>query len=196
MNTRQNRRAQFRRYSDRRLAALLELHEILFYDEPGPIRDLHFLNTINEDYQTDRVVIVQKCSPNDDCVKILGASNGLSAVPEFSILNGSGISKILRTHTEFEGALTLSKFRSSSFFEAKEWQELWTNDLGRPASALLSVAITPQNALPAFLWLVVDSGSREWSSHDRDLSEEEALFLARVLEKRLFGATTFSLLNE
>lgn len=191
-NTRKNRRSHFRRYSDRRVAALLELHEILFYDPPGPTRDATLLNVMNEDYQTDRIAVVQLVSAEEGQVKILAASDSWRNGAPGAELSGSGLRRIIQTHREFNGALTLSKFRASGTFENGEWSNLWDQNLGDPASALLSVPILgkDQNVFrdaQAFLWLVVDSGSREWSSHDRDLSEEEAVLLARVLEQNMLG---------
>ena len=181
MMNKKNRRAQFRRYSDRRVAALLELHEIFFYEPAGEARNALLMNTINEDYQTDRVALVQSTPENSSAVSVLSASENWPGVHPESILEGTGIRRIMLTHQHFEGALTLSKFRSSSAFEDGEWQSLWERDLGSPASALLSVPVFPDNAAPAFLWLVADGGSREWSSHDRDLSEEEAVMMARAI---------------
>ncbi|MBN2341460.1 MAG: GAF domain-containing protein [Deltaproteobacteria bacterium] len=185
MNNHQNRRAQFRRYSDRRVAALLELHEVLFYEPPGEARSRLFLNMMNSDYQTDRAAIVRLISAGQGRVSVIAASEGWERLQPGDFLDGSGIRRIVETHQEFDGALTLSKFRSSSAFQNGEWQALWEEDLQQPASALLSVPIRYSGTAIAYLWLLVNSGSREWSSHDRDLSEEEASFLARVLEKKL-----------
>ncbi|MBN2530299.1 MAG: hypothetical protein JXR76_28175 [Deltaproteobacteria bacterium] len=187
MNNKQNRRAQFRRYSDRRVTALLELHEILFYEPVGAARNMLLMNTINEDYQTDRVALVQTVSEKPSCVTVLSASEKWPVSGAGTLLEGEGIQRIVLTHQHFEGALTLSKFRSSSAFSISEWQSLWERDLGAPASALLSVPVFPRKLAPAFLWLVADSGSREWSSHDRDLSEEEALMMARVIQQGMLG---------
>jgi hypothetical protein len=188
MSQTQNRRAQFRRYSDRRVTALLELHEILFFEPAGPERDLHFMNTMNEDYQTDRVALVQAVVGQPSSVSVLTASGNWPVTARQNILDGPGIQRIIRTHEHFEGALTLSRFRSSSVFVNGEWQSLWERDLGAPASALLSVPVLPRNMPTVYIWLVSDSGSREWSSHDRDLSEEEALFVARMIEKRMLSS--------
>ena len=169
------------------MAALLELHEILFYESAGPARDLHFMDTMNEDYQTDRVALVQTVGDNRSGVRVLCASAKWPEPKQNSILDGPGIQRIVATHAHFEGALTLSRFRSSSVFVNGEWQSLWERDLMAPASALLSVPIYPRNQPMSYLWLVADSGSREWSSHDRDLSEEEALLLARIIENGLLS---------
>lgn len=185
MNTRQNRRAQFRRYTDRRVAALLELHEILFFENSGVQRDEHLLDTINEDFQTDRVVIVQMDTAAKDSMRVLSATSNWAGEINGVTFQGAAIEKIVQTQSEFNGALTLSKFRSSSLFSPQQWLDLWSHELHRPASALLSVPICAPNVPPSFMWLIVDSGSREWSSHDRDLSEEESLLLARVLEKKM-----------
>ena len=183
MNHSQNRRNQFRRYADRRVAALLAIHEILFYESPGPERDGRLMTALNDDYQTDRVALVEAISSKPSAVTVLCTSQSWTSLPENRLLSGTGIERIIETHKQFEGALTLSRFRSSSAFEDSEWQSLWESDFGAPASALLSVPVFPASGASVYLWLIVDSGSREWSSHDRDLSEEEAVFFARVLDK-------------
>ncbi|MBN2715643.1 MAG: GAF domain-containing protein [Deltaproteobacteria bacterium] len=143
------------------------------------------MNTMNADYQTDRVALVQTIPETPSAVTVLCASESWSTPVPDRLLVGAGIQRVIDTHRQFEGALTLSRFRRSSIFSDSEWQSLWDSDLLEPATALLSVPVCPSNAPVAYLWLVADNGSREWSSHDRDLAEEEAVLLARVLDREM-----------
>ena len=60
-----NRRGTFRRYSDRRVAALLELYEILYHEPPGAKRNQNLLNTMSIDYQVDRAALVTPRAENE-----------------------------------------------------------------------------------------------------------------------------------
>lgn len=181
MERRQNRRGIHRRYADRRVAALLTLYEILYHENPGPSRDTNMLAAIQEDYQIDRAALLSK--EDDNKLGVIGICGNWGAISKGSVLTGVGLCAILDAHREVGGALTLSKFKRPSMIDTQAWEDLWSKDLSTPASALLSVPIEPKNAKPAFLWLALDAASREWSSHDRDLSEEIASLLGVALDK-------------
>ena len=55
-----------------------------------------------------------------------------------------------------------------------------STDLGASASALLSVAIRGAASEPQLLWLLLQSGSREWTSKDRQLIEDVARVVGRA----------------
>ncbi len=185
MTEEHNRRGQFRRYADRRVAALLELHEILFYDAPGPERDLRFFRSVAEDFQVDRTALLT-ISEGFPVLRHLTGNWGTLTIGD-SLL-GDGVKKIVEAHGTFDGALTLSKFRRSSLFQSDEWNALWARDLTEPATAMLSVPVRPRQGT-ALLWLVLDASSREWSSHDRDLSEEEAHLIGVLLDRGQFAVS-------
>ena len=55
--------------------------------------------------------------------------------------------------------------------------------IGAPARALLSVPMRPTKSPARLLWLMQVHSTREWSSRDRDLSEELIQLLARAADK-------------
>ncbi|MBN2804457.1 MAG: hypothetical protein JXR91_15285 [Deltaproteobacteria bacterium] len=185
MNEETKRRTTYRRFSDRRVAALLKLYEILFYETEIDVRTSEFFKALAYDFMVDRVLLIKTENSDEQYgVDILYAYDPSDFVKK-NCFKGKGIKKLLETQKSFDGALTLSKYRTSSFFSRDEWAGLWSEELGCSSSALLSVKVTPRSGENIFLWLIMDSGSREWSSHDRDLCEEEALLLSKVLERDL-----------
>ncbi|MCK9522816.1 MAG: hypothetical protein M0R76_07170 [Proteobacteria bacterium] len=183
MSTNTNRRGQHRRYADRRIAALLQIHEIFFYEPPGLARQEQLIQAIQSDYETDRGALLVPDAQHPHALRFLCRSGdwGPNAT---KFLSGSGITALRNAHSETPGALTLSRFRSTSLFSDESWNALWHEDLLTPASALLSVNIAaPTGESLGWLLLALNGASREWSSHDRDLAEEIALLLAQAMQR-------------
>ena len=54
------KRKNYRRFEDRRVAVMLAVHEVLFEHSPGQERDKKVLETICSDYQSDGAAIVKR----------------------------------------------------------------------------------------------------------------------------------------
>ncbi len=181
----QERREVFRRYADRRRALMLAIHEILFDQRPGEARDRNLLEEVCHDFYTDGAVLVRKLTEKDtsDSVVLLVAAGNWDLAQPGDIFEGEGIEALLRAQENAHGAVALSRFRRTSLINDNAWEDLWENDPGKPATALLSVDLKPSDARPAMIWLLLNGASREWSSHDRQLLEEVADLLSRAADK-------------
>jgi hypothetical protein len=177
-----DRRSRPRRYSDRRVALLLAIHELLFEHPPGPERDRLVLDAVRDDFETGRALLAR---PGDQGFGILvaAACGEWREDPAGRILEGPGLAALLGTHGLVPGAVTLTYVRRPSAFAPEDWERLFKADLGEPASALLSVEIRPERAPGSLLLLQDVVSSREWSSHDRSMAEEVARLLSRAADK-------------
>ncbi len=183
----QERREVFRRYADRRRALMLAIHEILFDQRSGEARDRDLLEEIRCDFRTDGAVLVHKLTEKNksDSVTLLAAAGDWERAQPGNTFEGEGIEALLRAQENAHGAVALSRFRPTSLINDNAWEHLWQDDLGKPATALLSVDIKPSEARPALIWLILNGASREWSSHDRQLLEEVADLLSRAADRVL-----------
>lgn len=176
------RRTIHRRFSDRRVALMLAVHEILFEEPPGERRERRLIEAIRDDYQTDRAALVARNGAGSG-LEVVRASGQWDPKPEGRLLDGNGIEALLDVHQLATGAVTLTYVRRPSQFEREAWEQLWSEGLGSPTAALLSVELTPARAPGGFLWLAEATSSREWSSGDRELIEEIGALLARAADK-------------
>jgi hypothetical protein len=175
------RRTRPRRYSDRRVALLLRVHEILFDHPPGPGRDRLVLEAVRDDFETNRALMARQ--GDGPRVVVAAACGEWREDPEGRTLSGPGLAALLDNHGAATGAMTLTYVRRPSAFAPEDWEHLFRHDLGEPTAALLSVEIRPRQA-PGFLLVLQDTvASREWSSHDRSMAEEVAHLLSRAVDK-------------
>lgn len=182
-----NRRGKHRRYADRRIAALLQVHEVLFHDACDPNCANRLLQVLQDDFEVDRAAFLRPSEGPDNGLQVPFRSGDWGDAPLAAQMTGDGIDALIRIHRQASGALTLSRFRQPSVFEASAWDALWTKNMLHPASALLSVSIDAPGDRGGFLFLILNGTSREWSSHDRDLAEETAAILAVATSRsRLF----------
>ena len=179
-----NRRGQYRRYSDRRVAALLKIHEILFYEADNPSLDLLILNAVRDDFATDRAALV-KIVEKGNIAKIESLCSNWKTASEGTLLKNSGIKIIADSHIHSNAVLTLSKFRKVSLLTGEQWTLFWEKGLMEQTSALLSVPVISDKKNILLLWLALDKTSREWNSHDRNLAEEIAHLLFMAIEKKV-----------
>jgi len=181
------RREQHRRYSDRRVAVLLALHEILFFDAPGDSQKIKLLKEILHDYETDIVTIAEANWDKDHFSFVVKASYGKEInLKKNTQISGIGLDVLIEIHKiAHDGAITLSRFRKLSAFSKDQWNSLWNEELNSKFSALLSVPFQVNDSRMSFLWLAMGDSSREWSSHDRELAEEIAKLFSKAKEKKL-----------
>jgi len=179
----ERRRPTYRRYSDRRVALMLELYEILFEDPTPEVRDTLLLDAIRFDFGTDAALLVDVSEKDTGPLTVRSISEDADFAAPGSALLGDGIRDLRAAHEHAQGAITLTRFRRPSMFEESSWENLWKEDLGAPATALLSVSVSPSLAKPSYLWLLLQGASKEWSSHDRELAEEISHLMARVADK-------------
>jgi len=182
MSQNQERRTIHRRFSDRRVALMLAVHEILFDDPPGERRERRLLDALMYDYQTARAAFVTREAGASE-LRLSRTGGEWGGDPEGRPLDGAGVAALLDVHRIATGAVTLTYVRRPSQFEREAWEELWSGGLGAPATALISVELKPERAPGGFLWLAEASSSREWSSGDRELIEEVGGLLSRAADK-------------
>lgn len=185
MSEGKERRGKYRRFSDRRIAVMLEIHERLFDLEPGRERDEALLDVLRDDFDTDLAAFLRRRGAGNESELVLFASSSTEP-PTIEVFSGAGLRELLDVQQETTGAITLTRFRRPSVIEEKIWESLWAEDLGAiEATGLLTVSVVPERAEPFFIWLVLSGSSREWTSHDRDLAEEAANLIARASDKAL-----------
>ncbi len=186
MNKKDESRVGYRRYSDRRNALLLNIYEILFNNPDSPERDTLLLDAIQENFQTDQSAFVARPHLDTGECQITATAGNWPDDADKKLPGGIGLSKLWDIQETAPGALTFTLVKRPSVFLSDVWDNLWSDAL--PTSkALLSVQISPKNASPLALWLLQSTYSREWSSRDRDLSEEVAALLARARDKAVQG---------
>ncbi|HUT76675.1 MAG TPA: hypothetical protein VM285_03255, partial [Polyangia bacterium] len=133
-----DRRARPRRYSDRRVALLLQIHELLFDHPPGPERERLVLEAVRDDFETSRALLAQRGDTGPGII-VAAACGEWREDPVGRVLEGPGLAALLDTHGLVPGAVTLTYVRRPSAFTAEDWERLFKADFGEPASALLSV---------------------------------------------------------
>jgi hypothetical protein len=183
MNTLPEKRQHYRRYEDRRMAMMLAVYKTLFEEEAGLERDKKLLRAVIENFKVDRALLV---ALNPDIPSIARTSTVValsSSDEELREVRGVGFTRLLALHKESPGAVSLERVRKPGLFEADLWESLWTEGIGVPAHALLSIEVTPKKAPPFLLWLQQTGSSREWGSRDRNLIEELAEVLAKAADK-------------
>ena len=185
MSGSKERRAKHRRYSDRRVAFMLDLHEILFDIDPGKARDEALLSIMSDDFDTDLAAfLVRRGAAPDTELVVVGFD--AEAPPRTELFRGPGLQLLLDIQQTASGAITLTRFRRPSVMDQEIWDRMWDEDLADvDATGLLTIAVIPERAQPFYIWLILSGSSREWTSHDRDLAEETARLLARAADKAL-----------
>jgi GAF domain-containing protein len=179
------RRTKHRRFSDRRVAVMLAVHELLFDLPPGAEREEEILEVLRDDFGSDRAALVAPFDGAEPGLVVNAASGSWSDGPRGRRLTGRGLGHLLEVHRLAAGAVTLTYVRRPPAFDSDGWEDLFNRDLLEPTSALLSVELHPRSAPRSFLWLQQETGSREWSSKDRELAEEVAHLLARAADKAI-----------
>ncbi len=182
-NTAENR-VSYRRYSDRRNALLLNIYEILFDNPAGLARDGMVLEAILENFQTDQAAFVIPPDGSKEEGQIAVAVGDWGKDGSKRPLLGVGVKQLWDLQQTAPGALTFTRVKRPTLFQADTWENLW-NEALHMSTALLSVQIPAQKASPLNLWLIQTAYSREWSSRDRDLSEEVAKLLARARDRAI-----------
>jgi hypothetical protein len=175
------KRVRFRRHSDRRVALMLALHEILFDDSPGPARDVRLLEAIVRDFETDRALLLGPLAPGGDGLALeakAGVPEGEDPLPD-----GAGLRLLANLHVGAPGAVTLNRGKRPALFSPEAWDALWSRELGRESQALMSVAVRGERAPAALLVVLQVSWSREWNIRDRDLVEEVGVLLGRAADR-------------
>ncbi|MFO8070440.1 MAG: hypothetical protein R6V85_01080 [Polyangia bacterium] len=185
MSSTSERRTKYRRFSDRRVAVMLAVHELLFDLPPGPERDEKILGVLRDDFGSDRAALVAPVDGTAPGLVVNAASGAWSEGPRGRRLTGRGLEHLLEVHRLAAGAVTLTYIRRPAAFDSDGWEDLFNRDLLEPTSALLSVELLPDSAPRSFLWLQQEIGSREWSSNDRELAEEVARLLARAADRAI-----------
>ncbi|MDD5310009.1 MAG: hypothetical protein PHU25_22045 [Deltaproteobacteria bacterium] len=177
------KRVRFRRHSDRRVALLLALHEILFDVSPGPARDARLLEAIVRDFETDRAVLLGPLVAGGQGLAVrasAGVPSGEEPVPK-----GEGVRLVTDLHLGAPGAVTLNRGKRPALFPPEAWDALWSRELGCESQALMGVVVKGERA-PATLLLVLQvTCSREWGIRDRDLIEEIGVLLGRAADRAL-----------
>jgi hypothetical protein len=166
---------------------MLSVYERLFDDPPGLARDQKILDFLIGNFEADRAALVMPRFASSGSVEVRACAGQWPVSVVGRILSGSGIKTLLELHLAAPGTLTLTKVKRPSAFTADAWESLWTADLGVSSMALLSVGIHPKKAAPQVLWLIQHGYSREWSSRDRELSEEVAAVLGKAADRALTG---------
>jgi hypothetical protein len=178
-----DKRIQFRRYEDRRMALLLAIHEILFERDPGPDRETAILAAIVANYRVDLAAFVDlsEFEKAGRCDIVVRVGEWHSSAPVI-VARGDGLTRLMALHDAVEGALTFESVRKPDAF-ASDWDSLWAEGIGVTARALLSIPLKPKKAPWRLMWLLQVQSSREWSSRDRDLAEEVTELLVRAADK-------------
>jgi len=177
-----DRRGQHRRYSDRRAALLLEIHEIIFEHPPGPERDRLVLEAVRRDFGACRGLLAAPGAGGSGVV-VAAACGQWTEEPRGRVLDGPGLLALRETHRLVPGVVTLTYVRRPPVFPPEHWERLFKADLCEPSSAMLSVEIRPARAPASLLLLQEAVASREWSSQDRSMAEEVAHLLSRAADK-------------
>ncbi|MCP4599350.1 MAG: hypothetical protein GY847_02245 [Proteobacteria bacterium] len=179
----EEKRANFRRYEDRRMTLLLSIHELLFDNPTGQERDRLILEAVRHNFKTDRTAFVIPEKPGEECSQISAVAGNWDSEVQRALLKGSGLEMFWSLQKEAPGAITLTRVKRPTIFPFEAWESLWNDTLATLATAILSVQLISKRAPMATLWLLQTSYSREWSSRDRDLAEEVAVLLAKVRDK-------------
>jgi hypothetical protein len=181
MEQQAEKRVQYRRYEDRRVALKLAIHEALFDDPPGAPRDELILEKIRENYAADRTAFVEPTG--DDTLRIAAetAEEDQGSITE--PIAGAGVAALSVLLAEAPGALTLTRVKRPAVFPVDAWESLWGESLAGLGTALLCVRLPSERAPARILWILQSHYSREWSSRDRDLAEEVASLLGRARDK-------------
>ncbi|MCP4677136.1 MAG: hypothetical protein GY854_16805 [Deltaproteobacteria bacterium] len=177
----EEKRVQYRRYEDRRIALMVSVYETLFNKPAGPDRNSILLKVILENYRADRAAIGDVEKPGAGPVRIVSTVGDWEATGKQ--LAGPGLDTLMNLQDGAPGALTLTRVKRPQVFSSEAWDSLWVDTLEAQTTALLSVQIKPERAPSSVLWILQTNYSREWSSRDRDLAEEVASVLARSHDK-------------
>jgi len=165
---------------------MLALHELLFDRPPGRERDELLLETIRDDFGVNRAEMLRFDLPEaGHPARLWAAAGALDSAPGERALDGPGAAILFDLQRGNAGALTLTRFRRPSAFDADTWTRFWDVELGVAVTALLSVELVVQRAPRSMIWLLLENTSREWNSHDRELAEEAARLLGRAADKAL-----------
>ncbi len=176
-------RVNYRRYEDRRVALLLNVHEIIFYEQDILRREEGILAAIAENYQVERVAMILVKEDNHNRIGIPTSLFGKWAMCAGNILMmGRGFERLLDLHSQVEGALTFEAVRKPEIFDENEWVSLWRDETTLKAKSLLSVEIV--KPVKKILLMQQVNSSREWSSRDRNLIEEVAQLISIVEERQ------------
>jgi len=185
MDNNTDKRAQYRRYSDRRIAMMLAVHEALFDEPPGTRRDELILEHIRQNFGADRAAFADPTGADSLTITALTAED-VTAAPT-DPLAGEGIETLSSLLVDAPGALTLTRVKRPTVFPTSAWESLWNEALADLGTSLLCVRLASERAPMRALWILQSHYSREWSSRDRDLAEEVASLLARARDKEASG---------
>lgn len=178
------KRTTYRRYEDRRVAMMLAVHEIIFDRPPPKERDRQILAALADNYQVERAALVNLVENNGKMSGLVAASFGDWKCPDEKIkILGEGFDYLTQLHRTAEGALSFENVRKPEAFTDIAWRSLWSEGIGAPAMALLSMEVDAGGR--KLLWLQQVGSTREWSSRDRELIEEVANLLSRAAQKGL-----------
>ena len=184
MNTEpiEDKRQHFRRYEDRRVALLLAIHEILFDTQAGEHRDRLLLEAVCKNFGVECAAFVIPPVADNGACRIDSTAGDWEQNFKGKFLCGEGFDQLWELQEEAPGALTLTRVKRPAAFPVHAWENLWSS-FKMPASALLSVMLNRSVRDKNAMWLLQMSYSREWSSRDRQLSEEVAALLSRAFDK-------------
>lgn len=178
-NNNDEKRAVYRRYEDRRVAMMLAVHEIIFDYPSGRERDTKMMAALAENYQVERVAIIDVYIGTQPITGCISAAFGDWLCPEAEVrIFGTGFERLLALHGMVDGALSFESVRKPEAFTDIAWRSLWDEGVGAPTRALLSMTIDAERR--KLIWLQQTGSTREWSSRDRDLIEEVAALLSKA----------------
>ncbi len=179
------KRDKYRRYEDRRVVLMLNIHEILFDKPAGAVRNCLILDAIQKNYGSDRSALVIPKETDSGCISMIATAGDWGPHADQALPGGLGLDMLWNLQDNAPGALTLTRVKRPSIFPMEAWEDLWNSTFAKLATAVLSVRIESRQAPPAALWILQASYSREWSSRDRCLAEELASLLARARDKEI-----------
>ena len=177
------KRINFRRYEDRRLAVMFAVYEILFDMKPGNERDEMILKAIVTNFKVDRAAFIGFENSSERIARLVVSVGDFKDAEKSTPIMGNGFDRLLNLHRDVVGALCFESVRKPEAFSREAWESLWNEVLGGSVRALLSMEIRPKKRAGCFIWLQQTGSSREWSSRDRDLIEELSNLLARAWDK-------------
>jgi hypothetical protein len=174
-----DKRAKFRRFSDRRTVLLLEIYETLFHQPDSAERDNLLLQAIQKNYASDTAAFVSRGNSGTGATQINVSVGDWNPENGGKLPDGNGLAALWDLQKSAPGALTFTRVKRPPIFPQDAWDNLW-NDTLETRMALLSIQILPEKAPQEVLWLLQANYSREWSSRDRELAEEVASVLAKA----------------
>ena len=177
------KRKNYRRYEDRRVAVMLAVHEVLFDHPPGQERDKKILETICTDYLSDGAALVKRVQTGEGDFEVTAAFGNWIPNIGRSVSGSLGFETLGNLQKSAPGALTFTRVKRPAVFGLKDWDSFWGQSLFDTTMSLLSVHLLSKGEPIGFIWILQSNYSREWSSRDRALAEEIASLLSRAIDK-------------